>query len=178
MGWRLGTRRPAPRRCGGAVLLGLLLGTAARSAPLDVEGEALVASRRVLVGGGRVAAQPMAGFGAGWSGDAQLFWSGGAVGAVLDLIDVPAPGTYAVELALTRAPDYGQGRIQVNGQDVPAVADGYAPRVLAPTPVPLGTFRLAPGQREVSLMIVGKNPQATGYLVGIDRVRLSPAGAP
>jgi hypothetical protein len=146
---------------------------------LNVEGEDLAKAGRILVGGGKVAAQPMAGFGAGWSGDGQLFWSGGAVGAVLDLlVDVPAAATYAVEIYLTRAPDYGQVKLQVEGQEVAFTVDGYAPRVLAPTPRQLGKFSLAAGERKLSLMIVGKNPQATGYLVGIDRLRLYPAGPP
>ncbi|MGZ9138035.1 MAG: hypothetical protein ACXW4K_11350, partial [Candidatus Deferrimicrobiaceae bacterium] len=67
-----------------------------------LEAEQLVQSNRTSENGGKVAVQPMAGFGSGWSGNAQLFWSGGAVGAVLDLlVDVPTAATYAVELYMT-----------------------------------------------------------------------------
>ena len=70
-----------------------------RGIVFTVEAEQLVKANKALVNGGKVAVQPMAGFGPGWSGNAQLFWSGGAVGAVLDLlVDVPAAATYAVEL--------------------------------------------------------------------------------
>jgi hypothetical protein len=144
---------------------------------LNVEGEDLVKAVKIQVAGGQVTAQPMAGFGAGWSGDGQLFWSGGAVGAVLDLlVDIPAAATYAMELYPTRAPDYGQVKIQVDGQDAPATLDGYSPRVMAPTPRQIGKFALGQGQRKISFMIVGKNRSASGYLVGIDRIRLYPVG--
>jgi hypothetical protein len=66
----------------------------------------------------------------------------------------------------------------VDGKDVPFTVDGYAPRVLAPTPRQIGKFSLGQGKRKVSFMIVGKNPQATGYLVGIDRIRLYSVGVP
>ena len=146
---------------------------------LNVEGEDLVTSGKILIAGGQIVVQPMKTFGSGWSGDGQLFWSGGSEGAVLDLfIEVPAAATYAMELYLTRAPDYGQLKIQVDGKDAPELIDAYAPRVIAPTPRQIGKFSLGQGERKISFMIAGKHPQATGYLVGIDRIRLYPVGAP
>ncbi|MBF8258911.1 MAG: hypothetical protein HW377_1285 [Actinobacteria bacterium] len=144
-----------------------------------VEAEQLVQANKALVNGGKVAVQPMAGFGSGWSGNAQLFWSGGAVGAVLDLlVDVPAAATYAVELYMTRAPDYADLKIEVDGKPSPVPFSGYAPTVMAPGPMQVGKFSLQPGSRKVSFMIRGKYQQSTGYFVGIDQVRFYPAGAP
>lgn len=144
---------------------------------LNVEGEELAKTGQFLVSGGQVTAQSMGGFGTGWSGDGQLFWSGGSVGAVLNLtIDVPAAAAYALELYPTRAPDYGQIKIQVDGQDAPVTLDAYSPRVMQPTPRQVGKFSLTPGAHTVSFMIVGKNTMATNYLVGIDRMRLYPSG--
>lgn len=147
-----------------------------RSAARTVyEGEALATSGKTLVSEGRVVSQPMSGFGQGWSGNAQLLWTGGQPGAVLDLIlDVPVDAIYAVELHMTRAPDFGQLRIQVDGKDVPATFDGYSPTVVPSGPVPIGSFNLGSGPRKVSFMIVGKNRNATGFLAGIDFIRLSP----
>jgi hypothetical protein len=146
---------------------------------LNVEAEDLAGTGKFMVAGGKVATQPMGGFGSGWSGSSQLFWHGGSVGAVLDLVvDVPAAATYALELYLTRAPDYGQLRLQIDKKDVPGVIDAYSPKVMAPSPRQLGKLSLGQGQRHVSIMIVGKNAQSTGYLVGIDRVRLYPVGPP
>lgn len=151
--------------------------SSAQAGLLNFEGEDLVGTGKLPVGGGRITVQSMAGFGRGWSGNAQLLWSGGAVGAVLDLVvDIPVAATYAVELYPTRAPDYGQLNIQVEGQDAPAILDNYAPRVLSPAPRQVGRFHLAAGKRRISFMIVGRNRQSTGYLAGIDRIRLYPTG--
>jgi hypothetical protein len=58
--------------------------------------------RRAILGGG---------------GDAQRLWSGGATGAVLDLLlDVRESRRYRVELQLTRAPDYARLKAEVEGQ--------------------------------------------------------------
>ena len=149
------------------------------AAMFTVEAERLVQANRFLVNAGRVAVQPMAGFGSGWSGEAQLFWSGGAVGAVLDLlVDVPVAATYAVELHMTRAPDYADLKIEVDGKPSPVPFSGYSPTVTAPSPVQAGKFSLQPGTRKVSFMIRGKYQQSTGYYVGIDQIRFYPAGAP
>ncbi len=141
------------------------------------EGESLAISGKVQVSGGKVVPQPMNSFGRGWSGDAQLLWTGGQPGAVLDLIlDVPARAVYAVELHMTRAPDFGQLRIQVDGKDVAATFDGYGPTVVPSGPFPVGSFELGPGPRKVSLMITGRNRNSTGFLAGIDYIRLTRAG--
>lgn len=149
------------------------------ASPISIEAEALVKAGKASVNGGKVSAQPMAGFGSGWSSNAQLFWSGGAVGAVLDLvIDVPAPGTYGVELYLTRAPDYGNLKVEVDGKSTPAVFTGYAATVSPGGPLMVGRFPLQPGPRRVSFMIVGKAQQSSGYFAGIDQVKLYPVGGP
>lgn len=143
---------------------------------LNIEAEDLVSKRKFLLGAGQLSIQQMAGFGAGWSGG-QLFWTGGSQGAVLDLtVEIPAAATYAIELYLTRAPDYAQLKIQVDGVDAVSIFDAYAPRVMSPAPRQIGKFSLGQGEHKISFMIVGKNPTATGYFVGIDRIRLYPVG--
>ena len=145
----------------------------AAAADYALEGEAFVRTNKFLVNAGKVQVQPMSGFGKGWSGDAQLFWSGGATGAVIDLlIDVRESGRYSVELYLTRAPDYARLKAEVEGQASVVSPDPYSASVQPPAPFKLGTFTLRSGTRKLSLMIVGKHPQSTGYYVGIDRVRL------
>jgi hypothetical protein len=140
-----------------------------------VEGEALIAKAKASAG--NIASQPMSRFGKGWSGDAHLLWTGGAAGAVLDLaVDVPAPGLYAVEIYFTRAPDYAQVAIEVDGKSSPATFSGYAPRVAPPAPMQAGKFPLQAGARKLSLKITGKVAQSTGYLVGLDQVKFYPAG--
>jgi hypothetical protein len=136
------------------------------------EGETFLTSGKVTVSGGNLMVQPMSAFGQGWSGDAQLFWGGGQSGAVLDLtLDVPTRAMYEVELHMTRAPDYGRLKIQVDGKNA-AQFDGYAPAVAPSGPISVGTFDLGPGPGKLSFMIWDKNTKATGFLVGIDYIRL------
>lgn len=158
------------------LFIALLPGLAQRrlTRPGTWEGEHLVNSGKVTVNGGSVAAQRMSGFGAGWSGDSQLFWAGGQPDAVLDLtIDIGEEGIYEVELHMTRAPDFGRLRIQVDGKNAAEVFDGYAPTVAPSGPIKLGSFALQPGARNVSFAIDGKNSSSSNYFAGIDFVRLN-----
>lgn len=149
----------------------------ARPVQMEFEAEGLVRAGAVQVAGGDVLVQPMGNFGGGWSGGEQLFWGGGSVGAVLDLvIDVPAPAQYAVEIYMTRAPDYGRVKFEIDGKGSELVFDGMNTEVRATGPQQLGKFPLQAGQRRVSLMIIGRYKDSTGYAVGIDKIRLYPAG--
>jgi hypothetical protein len=146
---------------------------------LDFEAEDLLTAKKILVKGGRTATQPMISFGSGWSNNTQLFWSGGEPGAVLDMIiDVPSPALYAVELYMTRAPDYGNLRIEVDGKTSSVHFNGYSPKVIGANPVQAGKFSLQAGQRMISLMITDKYSASSGYYAGIDRIKLYPVGAP
>ena len=169
MAWKIRTRIAAS-----AALLSLML--PAGAAPiLTVEAEARAGM--ATANAGNIARQGMANFGKGWSGDTQLFWRGASTGAVLDIpFDVSEGAVYAVELYFTRAPDYGRVAIQIDGQTSPVTYDGYAPRVAPPTPTQGGKFRLPAGKHRLSLKIVGKAEQSSGYHVGLDMVRLYPAG--
>jgi hypothetical protein len=139
------------------------------------EGEGLFSSNKVQLQGGKLGVQPMQAFGSSWSGGSQLLWVNGGIGAVLDLqIDVPEAAVYRVSLALTKGPDFGVIQAEVDGKASATKFDGYSPTVARVDPVELGIFTLRPGQRNVSLMIIGKNSQSTGFLVGVDRIELKP----
>jgi len=146
---------------------------------IEFEAEDLLKGNAVVVNGGNAVVQPMGAFaGSSWSGGQQLFWSGGSVGAVLDLlVDVTVPSKYIVELYMTRAPDYGQLYIEVDGKPAPVGFDGMSPGVVQKGPTQVGSFAMQAGQHRISFMISGKNAQSTGYYAGIDRLRLYPAGA-
>ena len=104
---RIHGRQRAVLAIAGAALLAASM-SSARAADIAIEGETFVQASKFMVNAGKVQVQSMSRFGKGWSRDAQLFWSGGATGAVLDLmVDVREAGRYNVELHLTRAPDYG-----------------------------------------------------------------------
>lgn len=172
-------RRLKPRRGGDQLPVNTTSSRASGAAAIqmEIEAEALAKSGAIQVTGGQAQPQPMTGFGTGWSGGEQLFWHGGSAGAVLDLIiDVPVASKYALEIYLTRAPDYGALRFEVDGKASGTSFDGVAPQVLAPGPTQLGTFPLQAGARRVSIMITGKHAQSTGHFAGIDKLRLYPAG--
>jgi hypothetical protein len=145
---------------------------------LVFEGEDLVKRGKVQVNRGRIGAQLMSGFGPYWSGNAQLLWVDGTVGAVLDLIvDVAVAGRYSVALYPTKAPDYGNLKFEVDGRPSSFSLTGFQPKVMLPGSYPVGTFFLSPGPRRVRLMITGRSPKSTGYLVGIDRIVLTKIGS-
>lgn len=146
-----------------------------------IEAEALLGAGKVQVNGGNLAVQNMAGFGPGWGGDAQLFWSGIEPGAVLDAtFSVSVPAYYDVYLHLTHAPDYGKVQTQIKGArpywENGKPLDGWGPSVKPPGyPIPLGGtagFPLVKGENKLSVKIIGKNEKSSGYLLGIDCIAL------
>ncbi len=153
-------------------------GVAREPGPSEFEAEALFRSGKVAVTGGTAAVQVMRAFGGGWSGDEQLFWSGGSPGAVLEMmVPVPVAGRYRIELYLTRAPDYGDLQIQVDGNPAHGSVSGYATSVSASGAVDAGTYQLFEGEHRVGLKLQGKNAASGGHLAGIDRLRLVPETA-
>ena len=146
---------------------------------LVLEGEGFVKAGRSQAAGGNISVQPMGAFGGGWSGGAQLFWSGGSTGAVLDLkVDIPQAGNYSVELYLTRAPDYANLKLEVDRHPSTVTFNGYSPQVTPAGPMQGGRFVLQRGTRNVSFMIVGKDRLSKGYFAGIDRIVLTRIGDP
>ena len=139
-----------------------------------IEGESLIGGARVTVGELRV--QDMAGFeddSARWSGGTQLWWVLARPGARLTLqLPAPSAGTYQLTGYFTRAQDYGDVRVSVNGRALSPIVRGYAPRVEATGPISFGRVALRAGANDLVLEIVGKDPRSRGYsegyLVGID----------
>jgi hypothetical protein len=148
-------------------------------AKLVIEGEDLVRTRKFQVNSGRIAIQPMAGFGPYWSGNAQLLWAGSTVGGVLDLIvDIAVADRYAVALYPTMAPDYGDLKFEVDGRASAFSITGFRPKVTQPGRCSVGTFYMSAGSHRVSLMISGRSTKSMGYLVGIDRIEMTRIESP
>ncbi|MDX1498826.1 MAG: hypothetical protein R3176_02950 [Woeseiaceae bacterium] len=144
-------------------------------APVLFEAEDLIGKGAARTSGGMLAVQPMQQFGAGWGNNAQAFWSGGTAGAVLDLVvNVPVAGKYRVELFMTRAPDYGDLLLQVEGNIASNSFSGFADKVVRSDAINVGTFDLPAGPRRISLKLLGKHVKSSGHLVGVDQVRLVP----
>lgn len=139
------------------------------------EGENLVQAAKATQG--KVDRQPMAPFGRSWSGNAQLFWLPGRVGARLVIpVQVTKAGAYTVDLYFTKAPDYGSFQVYFNGKRLGGTQNGYAPRVLHSGRVRLGRDSFEAGGNPFVIDIVSKDRRSTGYLVGIDRFVLTRTG--
>ncbi len=127
---------------------------------------------------GEVPNQDMLPFGDAWSAGNQLWWVVHEPNARLDLeLPVKSAGSYALSAAFTKAGDYGTVQITLDGKPLGKAIDLYepAPAVVHTGEVPLGTSTLNAGLHTLSIILAGKNPKSTNYLVGIDWFKLSPA---
>jgi hypothetical protein len=138
-----------------------------------IEGEHLQVLGR---SGGETQEQDMTGFTGQWSNDAQLWWTGARPGAKLDLgLPVSKRGSYAIELAFTKAPDYAIVQLSLDGQPLGAPVDLYAPSVTA-APFLAGNHEFTAGTHKLTMEITGANAKAVrSYMVGLDYLKLSPA---
>ncbi len=139
-----------------------------------IEGESLLAAARATEG--PVEFQDMTPFTGTWSGLGQLWWQPTTVGARLTL-SLNAPETREYELLgyFTRANDYGDIRLSVNGQAVGPIVRGFNDPAVAPTgAVSFGRVPMRAGANQVVVEVVGKNARSQGYLVGIDGFMLRP----
>jgi hypothetical protein len=84
----------------------------------------------------------------------------------------PAAGTYELLGYFTRAQDYGDVRLSINGRSLSPIVRGYSPTVEPTGPISFGRVPLRAGQNTMTLEIVGKDARAQGYsdgyLVGVD----------
>lgn len=119
--------------------------------------------------------QGMQPFGPRWSDDQQLWFRPTAAGASFTLeVPVETTGRYRVLVYLTKAVDYGQVEMRLDGRKVGSTFDGYHEGVIPSGPVDLGTMELSSGAHRLQFTVTGKNAQATGYLVGVDAIQLQP----
>lgn len=110
-----------------------------------------------------------------WSRGEQLLGRGTKVG---DFVTFSLPASHAgrreILVSLTGAPDFGTLVFTVNGQRAPARFDGYAPGVVHPKEISLGSFAPAGGKYEIRIEVTGANPASTGnrYYFGVDYFRI------
>jgi hypothetical protein len=142
--------------------------------PDAIEGEGMTVLQRT---GGNITTQDMQGFGEAWSGGAQLWWTGAKPGNVLELgFHVNKAGPYELMVAMTKAVDYGQFRLSVNGTPVGEVIDLFHDGVVHTGKIRFGTVRLQQGQNVLRVEVVGTNPASTGdrYMFGLDFIKIVP----
>lgn len=137
-----------------------------------IEGEGM---KVVGKSAGNVRSQTMGNFSKGqWSGNDQLFWTGAKPGATLDLeLEIANDGIYDIDIAMTKASDYGIVQLSLNGEKLGAPIDLFnAPDVVTTGMLTFPSIQLRKGNSKLSVEIIGANPNAVkGYLFGLDYVR-------
>lgn len=142
--------------------------------PGALEGEFLAVTAKTS--GGAAKTQNMKNFtGSRWSGDSQLFWSGGKVGDTLGIeLSAPQKASYRLELVLTCAPDFAIVQPAFDGRPLGAPVDLYQFAKVGTTGVlQHDVGELAAGLHKLTLKITGTNPNAVqNRYAGLDYVRL------
>jgi hypothetical protein len=110
-----------------------------------------------------------------WSGNSQLWWTGGKPGDKLVLeLPVKQEGRYEVFVTVAKAIDYGIVRLQFDGGEPSAPIDGFNEGVINML-VSLGQHDLKPGAHKLTITIDGANDKAVkAYMFGLDYIHLAP----
>jgi putative membrane-bound dehydrogenase-like protein len=140
--------------------------------PDALEGESL---KILKVSAGNAAPQAMGGFNKDkWSGNDQLWWTGGKKGARLDLeLPVAADGEFVLEVVLTKARDYGIVQVRIDDETLGTPIDGFnTPDVITTGVLNFEPRKLTKGIHKLTFELVGKHADSVGFMVGVDYVRL------
>ncbi|MFC4147458.1 hypothetical protein ACFO0M_14475 [Micromonospora mangrovi] len=109
-----------------------------------------------------------------WSGDAQLFFLGLAVGdQVTVTVDLPVDGTWRLSTVRTTSFDYANTIFTVDGRQVGDTFFGFSPTVVRTDFVDVGTVQLSKGPHQLTLVAVSKTQGFDRYFAGIDQIRFT-----
>ncbi len=119
--------------------------------------------------GDNAAPQNMKGFGPQWSGDSQILVNTNEPGDYIVLaVPVESDGTYEISAYFTKAHDFGQIQLTINGKPMGAVFDGYNSKVVHTNRVNMGKIYLKNGNNPFRFQVMGKNKSAENYQFGVD----------
>jgi len=107
-----------------------------------------------------------------FSGGAQLWFRATTPGDVATTtFEVPTTGLYDLSAIFTQAPDYGVVKVAIDGEEIWPPFDGFRREEVASSdPLDWGEKELEAGSHELTLTVIGKHPDSTGHLVGLDRI--------
>jgi len=113
-----------------------------------------------------------------WSKDRQLWWmDGGEGGKLIAEFDMPEEGKYQIEGVFTKAIDYGDFRLSINGNKASGKFSGYHDQTggdVITQKVRLGKHQLNKGVNTIEIEITGKHRKAVDrWMVGIDCFKLT-----
>ncbi|UCC98076.1 MAG: DUF2961 domain-containing protein [Phycisphaerales bacterium] len=136
-----------------------------------LEGEQMKVLART---GGNARRQDLSGFGEDWSGEAHLWWTDARPGDTLDLaVRVKKAGTYRLNVALTKAVDYGIVQLYLDEEKLGEPIDLYNNGVIPTGPLDMGIHEFYRGPHVLRVEIVGTNEKAVEkYMFGLDYLKL------
>lgn len=104
-----------------------------------------------------------------WSANLQMWADQARLGDVAEL-KFTTSREFAGDMIIgyTRAPDYGNVRVSLDGQPI-ATINGYASRV-EPAAMLVTVPNLRPGQHSLRLEVLSKNDQSSGFMWGLDYI--------
>ncbi|OVE74161.1 hypothetical protein BVX94_01240 [bacterium B17] len=118
----------------------------------------------------RVWFQEMSTWGAGWSGK-QLIWMCSGKDQEMTL-SFNAMAKRPLQMAFTKAPDYGKFEFYLNGEKIDMEVDLYDSKVVPSGIINLGGKGARKGKHELKIKCIGKNAASKGYLFGLDYIQL------
>ncbi len=143
---------------------------ATKRVPGAIEGESL----RSQVSRGQARPQVMTPFrGDRWSGQSQLWWTGGRPGDVL-AVELPEfEGIVDVEVVLTCAGDYGVVQLSLDEQPLGKPIDLYDRDVITTGVLSFPQMTVKPGTHQLTAQLTGINPSAKkAFMFGLDYIRV------
>jgi putative membrane-bound dehydrogenase-like protein len=142
-----------------------------------IEGESMKVLQKSR---GNAQGQDMRGFAKDrWSSGQQLWWTGGQPVDTLSLeFEIPQEGKYEPQIVLTKARDYAIVQLLLDDVPLGEPIDAYnTPDVITTGLLKFPSRSLTQGKHVLKVQILGKHPDAApGYMVGIDFLKLVPAG--
>ena len=91
---------------------------------------------------------------------------------------VPADGAYRVVGHFLKSPAHGNWQARIDGVEAGPIYAGYAPDVRTHQAWDLGTVQLSAGRHEFTFTVTGKGDLSSGYLVGLDDIKLTHVAKP
>jgi WD40 repeat protein len=117
--------------------------------------------------------QPMDPWGAArWSNGRQLLCKTKNGGYVELELDCPRQGRYRLDIAFTRAEDYGIAAVSMDGKTIGKPFDGYHELVSPSGLVSCGAVQLSEGRHRLRFTAIDKNPMSKGYFIGVSYLTL------
>jgi hypothetical protein len=111
------------------------------------------------------------------SGDSIMFWRIEDEQQRQQLkLPVPESGRFEVLARFVTGPNFGKVRFEFDGRELKTVVDTYSSTSIhdyeGAAPVSLGVIESTAGDHVFSWISAGKNPDSSGFWIGMDYLRL------